>query len=254
MAKPGDWERFFDAHAPDYMNNCFVQNTKVEVDFLLAQLRPPRGGRILDVGCGTGRHAVELALRGFRVTGVDISRGMLAQAASAAERVGARVELVRADAARFRFRPVFDGAICLCEGAFGLLRASDDPVTRDIAILTNVRAALRPGASFMLTALNGLRMARQHGRRSVGSGRFDPLAMTEVGQIKVGQRTFATRERGFVPTELELMFRVAGFDVTNIWGGTAGNWGRRPVDPDEMEIMVTATKPRRGRRRRPAPA
>ena len=97
----------------------------------------------------------------------------------------------------------------------------------------------------MLTALNGLRMARQHDARDVKRGRFDPRAMTEIGKLKIGKRTFATRERGFVPTELELMFRVAGLEVRNIWGGTAGNWGRRAVDPDEMEIMVTATKPSR---------
>jgi hypothetical protein len=51
------------------------------------------------------------------------------------------------------------------------------------------------------------------------------------------------RERGFVPTELTILFQMAGLQVLNIWGGTAGNWGRRPVDLDEMEIMVLACKP-----------
>jgi hypothetical protein len=45
-----------------------------------------------------------------------------------------------------------------------------------------------------------------------------------------------------VPTELVLMFRQAGFDVENVWGGTAGTWGRRTVDLDEMEIMIVAHK------------
>jgi hypothetical protein len=52
----------------------------------------------------------------------------------------------------------------------------------------------------------------------------------------------AVREKAFVPTELVLLFRLAGMSVINIWGGTAGNWGRRPVDLDEMEIMVVACK------------
>lgn len=51
------------------------------------------------------------------------------------------------------------------------------------------------------------------------------------------------RERAFVPTELVLLFRMAGLEVLNIWGGTAGNWGRRKIDLDEMEIMVLARKP-----------
>ena len=52
----------------------------------------------------------------------------------------------------------------------------------------------------------------------------------------------AVKERAFVPTELVLLFRLAGMSVTNIWGGTAGDWGRRPLDLDEMEIMVVARK------------
>jgi hypothetical protein len=50
------------------------------------------------------------------------------------------------------------------------------------------------------------------------------------------------RERGYMPTELTMLFRMAGFDVEHIWGGTAGNWGRRRLELDEMEIMVIARK------------
>ena len=52
----------------------------------------------------------------------------------------------------------------------------------------------------------------------------------------------ALRERAFVPTELVLLFRAAGIEVTHIWGGTAGNWGSGPTDIDEIEIMVVGTK------------
>jgi hypothetical protein len=50
------------------------------------------------------------------------------------------------------------------------------------------------------------------------------------------------RERAFVPTELALLFRLAGMPVLNTWGGTAGNWGRRAIDLDEIEIMIVARK------------
>ena len=55
------------------MDNSFTKNTVAEVDFVLEELSLPPGSRILDVGCGTGRHAVELARRGYQITGVDIS-------------------------------------------------------------------------------------------------------------------------------------------------------------------------------------
>jgi hypothetical protein len=50
------------------------------------------------------------------------------------------------------------------------------------------------------------------------------------------------RERAFVPTELILLLRLAGMSMVSMWGGTAGNWGRRPLDLDEMEIMIVARK------------
>jgi hypothetical protein len=50
------------------------------------------------------------------------------------------------------------------------------------------------------------------------------------------------RERGFVPTELRLLFGLAGLETLGIWGGTAGTWGKRPIDLDEYEIMVLARK------------
>jgi hypothetical protein len=52
----------------------------------------------------------------------------------------------------------------------------------------------------------------------------------------------SVRERAFVPTELNLLVRTAGLSVVHMWGGTAGNWGRRPLDLDEFEIMIVARK------------
>ena len=82
--EPTGWERFFDHHAPQYLRNEFTANTRAEVDFILEVMQVPPTGSLLDVGCGVGRHALELARRGYRVTGVDISAGMLEQARRAA--------------------------------------------------------------------------------------------------------------------------------------------------------------------------
>jgi cyclopropane fatty-acyl-phospholipid synthase-like methyltransferase len=241
-----EWEEFFDGHAPVYMDNSFTKNTVAEVDFVLEELSLPPGSRILDVGCGTGRHAVELARRGYRVTGVDISAGMLAEAEKAAREADAEVELIHADATQFTSDKLFDAAICLCEGAFSLLGSEDDPIEHDLAILLNIHAVLKAGARFVLTTANACRLIRQATQEDVENGLFDPLTMVEVFTVEwdtpEGKKSLLVRDRKYVPTELVLLFRQAGFEVEHIWGGTAGNWGRHKIHLDEMEIMVVARK------------
>lgn len=246
MTRSNEWEEFFDGHAPVYMDNSFTKNTLEEVDFVLEELGLPPGSRILDVGCGTGRHAVELARRGYQVTGVDISAGMLAEAEKAAREADVEVEWIRADATQFTSDKLFDAAICLCEGAFSLLGGEDDPIEHDLAILRHIHAALKPGARFILTTLNGCRLIRQATQEDVESGRFDPLTMVEAYTVEwdtpQGKKSRQVRERSYVPAELAVLLRQAGFEVEHIWGGTAGNWDRREVLLDEMEIMVVGRK------------
>jgi SAM-dependent methyltransferase len=244
MPEKSTWEAFFDAHAPIYEKNVFTKHTVREVDFLVDELRLPPGGAILDVGCGTGRHAIELARRGYVVTGLDQSSQMLSRAAAAARAANVAVEWIRSDATRFTLPAKYDAAICLCEGAFGLLGQTDDPIDQPLSILCNISRSLNPGARTVFTVLNGVAMLRRHRNADVAGGRFDPLTMVESSEQppREGLPAVAVRERGFVPTELPLLFRVAGMTVVNMWGGTAGNWGRRPLDLDEIEIMIVAER------------
>jgi SAM-dependent methyltransferase len=244
MTEKNTWEAFFDAHAPVYEDNAFTKNSVLEVDFLLEELSLQPGGSILDVGCGTGRHAIELAKRGYAVTGIDLSSEMLALAANAAKDAGVNVSWIHANATRFTLPGKYDGAICLCEGAFGLLGQGDDPIGQPLSILCNISRSLKPHAKAMFTVLNATAMLRKHTNKDIAEGRFDPLTMVESSEYppREGLTAVAVRERAFVPTELILLFRLAGMAVLNIWGGTAGNWGRRMLDLDEIEIMIVARK------------
>jgi len=246
MKHKNEWEELFDEHAPFYMTNPFTKDSVREVEFALEELNVVPGSRILDVGCGTGRHAVELAKRGYKVTGLDISSGMLTQAKKAARKAKVQVRWIHADAAKFMLDELFDGAISLCEGAFGLLGASDDPIEHDLAILRNINAALKPSGRLILTALNGFRMIRQYSQKDVDDGKFNPNTMVEACPEEYdtaeGKKQRRVRERGYTPTELQLLFRCAGFEVEHIWGGTAGSWKRGRIDLDEIEVMVIGRK------------
>lgn len=247
MTNPSDWESFFDGHAPVYMKNTFTQHSDAEVEFLVTLLRLPAGSRILDVGCGTGRHAVRLAKRGYRVTGIDLSAGMLAEARRAASEANVAVDWVQGNAASTSFECVFEAALSLCEGAFGLVDLSEEPVAHDSAILKNVFEALRPGGRFVLTALNGCEALRRYGQADVEDGHFDPLNMVEHSTMEWdtsnGRRSVIVGERSYVPSELKLLLEVSGFEVEHIWGATAGQWERRPLKLDEQELFVIARKP-----------
>lgn len=248
------WQTFFDHYAAHYLNEGFTRNTAAEVDFVIEALTLPPGASVLDLGCGVGRHSVALAQRGYRVTGLDLSASMLAEAEGAARAAGVAITWVQGDAAlptpafleRLGPAAPFDAVICLCEGAFGLIGQDEDPEVHDLAILRNVAAVLRPGAPFLLTALNGLRLIRLYQQADIEAGRFDPWTLTETHPVEYdtpeGRRTVMVREKGHLPQELARLCGAAGLEVAHVWGGTAGNWGRRPVELDEIELMVLARR------------
>ena len=246
MSNESVWQAFFDAHAPYYMQNEFTRNTAEEVQFVIEELRLIPPARILDVGCGTGRHSTALAQRGFRVTGVDLSRGMLREAKAAAK-AGVSPVWVQGDATRLPTARFCDAAICLCEGAFGLLGLADDPHEHDLDILRSVYRSLLPGGRFILTAPNGLAKIRQYSQEDVEAGTFDPLTLVETVLVPAregaGAATFRVRERGHLPGELARWMAEVGFSVEHVWGGTAGAWRKQPPRLDEMELMVIAHKP-----------
>ena len=245
--KKNNWESFFDAHAPQYMNNGFTKNTISEVDFVMEELKLPEGSSILDVGCGTGRHSIELAKRGYKVTGIDLSSGMLLEAKKSAAEANVGVEWVHCDAVKYAPTKTFDAVICLCEGAFGLVGRDEEPIEHDLAILKNISDALKPKARFILTTLNAYSKIRNLSQEDVDSGRFDPVTMVEhyidEWDLPGGKKQVEVKERRYLPFELKQMFNQAGLKVENIWGGTLGKWEKRQnINLDEIEIMVVAAK------------
>src|SRR5262245_13242560 len=100
-----------------YLRYSFTMGTRQEVDFLVDALGLRPGDRVLDVGCGPGRHSHELARRGMEVVGLDISERFVELATTEAP---SGATFVRGDARAMTFHDEFDVAISLCQGAFGL--------------------------------------------------------------------------------------------------------------------------------------
>jgi SAM-dependent methyltransferase len=116
---------------------------EVETILRLLELKP--GMAVLDLGCGVGRHALELARRGFTVTGVDRTKAYLKIAAEEAERDGLMVEFVRDDMRSFRREGAYDAVLSLFT-SFGYFDDADD----DARIIANVFASLKVGGTFLI--------------------------------------------------------------------------------------------------------
>ncbi len=222
----------------NYLEYVFTKGTVQEVDFLLAELNLSKGLRLLDIGCGAGRHSLELARRGFETVGVDISFGLVDVAKRVATQEKLKATFFLQDARELEFHNEFDAAICLCEGAFGL--AGDEAGHRDI--LKGVYRALKPSGAFVLTAINAL-----SGIRNAKAESFDPYTLTEMFDETLTSPDGQTKEvklytTAFTYRELKWLLQDAGFEVTAGYGCVAGNFERKPLSLDDIEIMMIATK------------
>ena len=165
-----------------YLRYSFTKGTRQEVDHVVAALALQPGERVLDVGCGPGRHAHELARRGIAVHGVDISERFIELAREHAP-AGATFE--RLDARNLPFDGEFDAAICLCQGAFGLMTVDGD----DGAVIAGIARALRPGGRLALSAFNAYFAVKYHHGGDVRRrSRCRPRAHRGPGSRRAGDR------------------------------------------------------------------
>jgi SAM-dependent methyltransferase len=140
-----------------YDKESYTQSTGREVDFIEDEIVHDHSQRILDVGCGNGRHTLELARRGYAVVGIDLSESMLAQGRQIAKAENLTVDLIQRDARKLKFQEEFNTVIMLCEGAFSLMEEDE----MDRLILINAFRALRSNGKLILTAPNAVHMLTQ---------------------------------------------------------------------------------------------
>lgn len=239
-AHPGDpyFERVAERLGSAYLRYSFTKGTAQEVAFLVDLLELPQGARILDVGCGPGRHAIELARRGYAVTGVDISRRFLDVAAERAREAGAAVAFFQVDARQMPFDDEFDAVISLCQGGFGLMGSDDGLVLRRIA------EAARRGGRVVLTAFSGYFEAshrRPDATFDIDSGTVHELA--PIRDEKGAEEAMDLWTGVYTPRELRLLSIGVGLVPEHVWSVTPGDYERRVPGIDDPELMLVARKP-----------
>lgn len=242
MSQPDHWfEPVADHLGAAYLRYSFTKGTDQEVAFLIEALDLEPGMRVLDVGCGPGRHAHALARAGMEVVGVDISQRFVDLAAEGAP-PGARFE--RADARALRFDAEFDAAISLCQGAFGLTGGPGAPLDGDGAVLGGMARALRPGGRLAVSAFSAYFMLRYLEDHDT----FD--AEAGVNHERTAVRDESGREAEvdlwttcFTPRELRLLAAQAGLEVRHIWSVTPGAYAPDRPSIDTPELLLVAARP-----------
>jgi ubiquinone/menaquinone biosynthesis C-methylase UbiE len=220
-----------------YLRYDFTKGTRQEVKFLLEELRLKKGARILDVGCGPGRHAVAFAQAGLAVTGVDLSARFLEIAAKAASEAGVKAAFFECDARQMPFDDEFDAVVSLCQGGFGLMGGDDSVVLRRMA------EATKANGKVILTAFNAYYSARHQ---------TDAHLDADMGVVH--ERTVVKSEEGaekevdvwtsvFTPRELRLMAIGVGLIPEAVYSVTPGAYARNEPSPETPEFLMITRKP-----------
>jgi SAM-dependent methyltransferase len=233
----GTWFRALAAHTGRaYLRYSFTRGTEQEVAFLVEALDLAPGMRVLDVGCGPGRHAHALARRGIAVVGVDISEEFVRLAREAAP-PGATFRV--GDARALGFDAEFDAVISLCQGGFGLLLGEGEE-----AALAGMTRALRPGGRLAVSAFSAYFAVRF----LEDGDSFDAAAgvnheRTAVRDPDGVEAEFDLWTTCFTPRELRLLAASVGLEVDAVHAVTPGAYAAVRPDLDHPELLLVARRP-----------
>ncbi len=184
------WSTFFSGLWLEVQRAYGAEKAEEEAAFAERTLRLPDGATVLDVPCGNGRLSVELAARGHRVTGVDLTKPLLAEARAVADERGLSVEWEHRDMRDLPWSERFDAALCFW-GSFGYF---DDEGNR--AFLEALHRALRPGGRVLIDVPN------------VAEGilpKYEPRGWWRAGDVLVIEERTWDHERSRIDVEWTLV-------------------------------------------------
>jgi len=249
------YESLFDNYGKSYDNESFTQGTCGECDFLEQEIAFNRQARIVDIGCGTGRHAIEMTRRGYNVTGVDLSESQLAHARAKAAALKLSIPFLKQDARALPFEKEFDVAIMLCEGGFPLMETDE----MNYQILQGATRALRDKGRLIFTTLNGLfplfhsvkeflAAASQGDNATYAKNSFDLMTFRDSNVTTIlddsgAKRELHCNERYYVPSEITWLLKSLGFTTIDIFAAKLGAFSRNDIlTTEDYEMLVVADK------------
>ncbi|MCB1195765.1 class I SAM-dependent methyltransferase [bacterium] len=249
------YELLFENYGKKYDSEQFTRGTVGECDFIEQEIGYDTSLKIIDIGCGTGRHSIELAKRGYEVLGIDLSESMLAKAKEKTDRLNLKVTFQKYDARTMRFKGEFDVAIMMCEGAFPLMETDE----MNFQILKNATQAIKNNGKFIFTTLNGL-FPLYHsvekfcventaeGNAEYKCNTFDIMTfrdhnITVIEDDSGNKNELHCDERYYVPSEITWLLKTLGYKKIDIFGAKLGAFSRNDkLTPGDFEMLVICEK------------
>lgn len=243
------FEDIADHVGPAYLRYAFTMGTRQEVDFLVDALELAPGSHVIDVGCGPGRHALELARHDIRVTGLDISKEFVRVGTELSREEGLSdlVEFIRVDARNFDLGATADAAISLCQGAFGLGGYPDpgDPqnLVADESVLSCIRRSIRPGGRVAVSAFSSYFQVKWLEEQDT----FDAASAvnhetTELRDAQGRRREGELWTTCYTPRELRLLAERVGLVVDRVASVSPGAYGLEEPNIDSHEFLLLARR------------
>ena len=250
------YEALFENYANKYEKEPYIKGTLGECDFIEKEIGYNKDLKILDIGCGTGRHSIELTKRGYHVTGVDLSDSMLQKAQENAQRQQVQVTFVKQDARNLPYKSEFDLALMICEGAFPLMETDE----MNFQILENASNALKTkNSKLIFTTLNGLfplfhsvkdfmESKKKEEGAECSENNFDLMTFREHNVTTFvdddgEKKELQCNERYYVPSELTWMLKSLGFTSIDIFGAKLGEFSRDDrLTTEDFEMLIIAEK------------
>jgi 2-polyprenyl-3-methyl-5-hydroxy-6-metoxy-1,4-benzoquinol methylase len=249
------YESLFENYGRKYDDECFVQGTMGECEFIEEEIAYAKKSTILDIGCGTGRHSIELTRRGYDVTGIDLSASLLNRAREKAQEQNLRIDFRQMDAREMTYRDEFNAAIMLCEGAFPLMETDE----MNYQILRNAARALKENGKLIFTTLNGLfplfhsvkdflESASKDGNATYDKISFDLMTFRDNSVIFIeddlgNKKELHCNERYYAPSEITWLLKSLSFRSIDIYGAKLGAFSRDDrLTTDDFEMLVIAVK------------
>ena len=237
-------EWFWETYGPLMFDETRLSATPSEADGIIKLSGMGPEAEVMDCCCGMGRHTVELASRGCRMTGVDLSEGYLKKARQEALRRKVAVDWIRMDVRDLSFRNRFDGIISMFT-SFGYF---DDPED-DLLLLKKLRTALKPGGCLLMEMAGKEVLARDFEERvwferegmTILLEYAVDLNWTELHNrwlfYKEGKMTeYSFRHRIFSAAEMAALLWQAGFGTIDIYGDFQGG----PYDHTAKQLILVA--------------